>query len=60
MVSVVGPQHVRVIYACMDALTLSIKTSVCRDIGTDEETVMRYIAGIILSSPLVEIASATR
>lgn len=56
MVSLVGPQHARFIYACMDGMTLSIRMSQCRAMGTDSETVMRDIAGVLLSYPLEEMA----
>jgi hypothetical protein len=54
MVSLVGPQHVRVIYACMDGMRLSIRMSACHIIQPTDEGVIHNIAGVLLSEPLVE------
>lgn len=54
MVSLVGPNHARLIYACMDGLKLCIRMSVCREILPENEETLHYIASILLSSPLHE------
>lgn len=56
MVSLVGPQHARAIYACMDGLKLCIRMSRCYMIRTDSEEMLHNIAGVLLSSPLTENA----
>ncbi|KAL3481969.1 hypothetical protein BJX99DRAFT_217896 [Aspergillus californicus] len=53
MVSLVGPHHVRIIYACMDGLRLSIRVSGCHEIQATDD-MMSKIAAVLLSSPLVE------
>ncbi|KAL2824359.1 hypothetical protein BDW59DRAFT_180241 [Aspergillus cavernicola] len=54
MVSLIGPQHVRVIYACMDGSKLFIRISGFHKIQPTDEMIMRNIAGVLLSRPLVE------
>ncbi|KAL4782565.1 hypothetical protein BJX76DRAFT_369111 [Aspergillus varians] len=54
MVSLIGPLHVRVIYACMDGSKLSIRISGFHKIQPTDEMVMRNIASVLLSRPLVE------
>lgn len=54
MVSLVGPQHYRFIYACMDGSKLYIKMSPCHKIVPENEATLHGIAGVLLSDPLVE------
>lgn len=54
MIPLVGPQHYRIIYACMDGLKLYIKMSPCHKIVPENEATPHGIAGFLLSDPLVE------
>ncbi|KAL2862228.1 uncharacterized protein BJX67DRAFT_366843 [Aspergillus lucknowensis] len=54
MVSLIGPQHVRVIYACMDGLKLCVRMSELTRIEPTNELLFRNIASVLLSIPLVE------
>ncbi|KAJ0417199.1 hypothetical protein BJY00DRAFT_325778 [Aspergillus carlsbadensis] len=51
MVSLVGPRHVRIIYACMDGTRLSIRMSGCQEIQPTDNW-MCNIACVLLSDPL--------
>ncbi|KAL2811729.1 hypothetical protein BDW59DRAFT_155481 [Aspergillus cavernicola] len=57
MVSLVGPHHVRVLYACMDGLRLVIRMSQLYDIDIDVDGLMNFIARVLLSHPLRESGS---
>ncbi|KAL3457193.1 hypothetical protein BJX64DRAFT_20972 [Aspergillus heterothallicus] len=56
MVSLVGPQNVRVIYACIDGLRLCIMMSSLCVINPTDESIMLNIASVLLSQPPTESA----
>ncbi|OJI98032.1 hypothetical protein ASPVEDRAFT_147312 [Aspergillus versicolor CBS 583.65] len=54
MASLVGPQHVRIIYACMNGLELCIRASACHKIIPETEIMVHNIGSVLLSMPLQE------
>lgn len=58
MVSIVGPQHARIFYACMDGLDLVIRQSQLYSIEKRYDTTLNFLSSLLLSSPLDEAPAA--
>lgn len=54
MVSLVGPQHGRIYYACMDGLEMVIRQSSLFSFEKRETAPWDFFARILLSNPLQE------
>ncbi|KAL3461858.1 hypothetical protein BJX64DRAFT_300011 [Aspergillus heterothallicus] len=54
MVSLIGPEHVRLIYACMNGTNLSLRSSALYRLSPSEEIIWRNIAGALLSYIVLE------
>lgn len=54
MVSVIGIQHARIFYACMDGLNVVIRQSRIWSLEKKDEEVLDFLAGMLLSAPLDE------
>ena len=52
MVSIVGMQHARISYACMDGLKIVIRQSKKYNLLKKDEETLNFLSSILLSSPL--------
>lgn len=54
MVSVIGIQHARISYACMEVSKVVIRHSQTWSLENKDEVLLNFLAGILLSEPLDE------